>query len=221
MKKVNLLLKSRKELLMKIIESSFEILLAQINHGRIIIENEIDLQLHFSYLLKDMGELHQFSLEDVFTIRLEVPFSSKVPLIKSNSERAKIDIMLSLTDRTGLNNPVKCAIELKYFKAANNREPNSRYDAFADLKNLETYIEEGIVDFGVFLLGTDHEHYVNRPRYSINTADFDMRDGSSYKAKKVLVYNTEKPYGNNIELKNDYDFEWTEIDEKWFLMVEI
>lgn len=59
MKKVNLLLKSRKELLMKIIESSFEILLAQINYGRIIIENEIDLQLHFSYLLKDMGELHQ------------------------------------------------------------------------------------------------------------------------------------------------------------------
>ena len=37
MKKVNLLLKNRQELLMEIIESSFEILLAQINHGRIVI----------------------------------------------------------------------------------------------------------------------------------------------------------------------------------------
>lgn len=221
MRKVNLLLKSRQDLLMDIIKRSFEILLAQINNGRIVIENEIDLQLQYSYLLKNMGELHQFSLEDVFTIRLEVPFSSKVQLVKSNSERAKIDILLYLTDKTGLNTPVTCAIELKYFKAANHREPNNRYDAFADIKNLETYIEEGIADFGVFLLGTDHKHYVSQHTYSSNTADFDMRDGSSYKAQKKLVYKTNKPYGSDIELINNYDFEWTEIIDKWFLMVKI
>lgn len=221
MKKVELLLKSRRDLVMEIIHRSFEILLAQINNGRIVIENEIDLQLQYSYLLKNLGELHQFSLEDVFTIRLEVPFSSQVPLVKSNSERAKIDIVLALTDRIGQIEPVKCAIELKYFKATNHREPNNRYDAFADIKNIETYIEEGIADFGVFLLGTDHMHYVNKSMYSTNTADFDMREGSSYKASKKLVYKTNKPYGSDIVLKNDYDFEWTEINGKWFLMVEI
>lgn len=221
MRNVGLVLKSRQELLMEIINKSFEILLAQIHHGRIVIENEIDLQLHYSYLLKNIGELHQFSLDDFFSIKLEVPFLSKVQLIKSNSERAKIDIMLCLTDRTGLNSPVSCAIELKYFKAVNQREPNNRYDAFADIKNLETYVEEGTVDFGVFLLGTDHTHYVSKQTYSSYTADFDMRDSSFYKAQKKLVYKTNKPYGIDIELRNDYHFEWTEISGKWFLMVKI
>lgn len=45
MKKVNLLLKSRKELLMKIIESSFEILLAQIPINVNNIQFSISFQL--------------------------------------------------------------------------------------------------------------------------------------------------------------------------------
>lgn len=35
------------------------------------------------------------------------------------------------------------------------------------------------------------------------------------------MYKTSKPYGSDIELQKSYDFEWTEIENRWFLMVGI
>ena len=210
-----------KDLIKVIIEDSYNILLAQISKGRLIIDNEASLQLQFSYILKVIGELHQFSPDDLFSIKLETPFLSDVELAKSKSKKAKIDITVSMENRLQKESKVSCAIELKYFHKANHREPNNRYDAFNDLLNLEEYVYSNQYTFGVFILGTDHLHYVNQNIYSENTSDFDMRDDKTYKAGSLLEYKTTNPYGPVIQLKDDYVFKWDHINQKYFLKLFI
>jgi hypothetical protein len=85
---------------------------------------------------------------------------------------------------------IKSAIELRFLKNKNHREPNNRYAIFKDISNFEAYKENGI-DLCYFYISTDHSHYVNQEIYSIDTADFDFRDGFDYKKRKILNYNTE------------------------------
>ncbi|MEH7181112.1 hypothetical protein [Neobacillus vireti] len=209
------------EILKEIIEKSYSIILSQISKGRIIIDNEASFQLQFSYILKVIGELHQLSQDDLFSIRLETPFLSEFELAKSKSKKAKIDITLTMENRLQAESKVSCAIELKYFHKTNQREPNNRYDCFNDLLNLEEYVHSNQYNFGVFIVGTDHLHYVNQISYSANTQDFDMRDGKTYKAGSRLEYKTVNPYGPTIQLKNDYAFNWDSINEKYFLKLLI
>ena len=102
-------------------------------------------------------------------------------------------------------------------KKENHREPNNRYDIFKDISNLEAYKENGI-DLCYFFISTDHSHYVNQKQYSIDTADFDFRDGVEYKKGTILNYNTTKPYGEPIKLKGNYNFKWTEPAENIYFM---
>jgi hypothetical protein len=63
----------------------------------------------------------------------------------------------------------------------------------------------------------DHSHYVNQEQYSVDTADFDLRHGTLYKAGCSLEYRTAKPYGEPITLSNDYHFAWESIGGVYFL----
>lgn len=191
--------------------------MGQVGNGRIIIENEASFQLQFSYFLKTIGDLYQFSPDDLFSIKLEVPYTAKNDLLKSNSKKAKIDIVLSLENRINHLSMVSCAIELKYFQKSNHRESNNRYDAFNDLSNLENYILSKEYNFGVFILGTDHLHYVNKNDYSVKTLDFDLRHGKSYIANTELVYIGDKDY-TPITLKGNYNFTWNKTKDAYFLI---
>lgn len=216
MKNHHLTKQSYENILKKIIESSYDILLGQVGNGRIVIENEASFQLQFSYILKTIGDLYQFSPDDLFSIKLEVPYASKNDLQKSKSKKAKIDIVLSLEDRRKSLSKISCAIELKYFQENNHREPNNRYDVFTDLSNLESYVLSKDYNFGVFILGTDHLHYVNKDHYSHKTSDFDLRHGKKYIAKTELNYNGEKGYPP-ITLNRDYSFSWNKTNKIYFL----
>ena len=133
---------------------------------------------------------------------------------KKNSKTANIDVFFKQDDGT------RCAIELKCFHRANNREPNNRYDAYADLANLEIYLNEHS-DVGVFLLLTDHPHYFD-PKFGPHnkcTADFSLRPGHKYKAGRVLVYDTIKKYGADLVLKNDYVFQWCNVGHDWRALI--
>jgi len=57
-----------------------------------------------------------------------------------------------------------------------------------------------------FIHATKHEHYSYQEIYSKDTEDFDFRDGKKYTSGKILQYKTPNPYGNDIVLKNEYDF---------------
>jgi len=114
------------------------------------------------------------------------------------------------------------AIELKYLKKLNHREPNNRYDVICDISNLEKYKEE-YFDIGYLLVLTDHEHYVNQKEYSDDTKDFDFRHNIQYKAKTKLVYRTEKPYGQPLVLNGNYTFKWNTLhlinNKKLFVLI--
>lgn len=73
-------------------------------------------------------------------------------------------------------------------------------------------------------MGTDHTHYVNQKLYSLDTGDFDMRDGTEYQAGTELKYKTENPYIKNpIVLEQDYVFKWDRIKNSnlYFLKVKV
>jgi hypothetical protein len=124
---------------------------------------------------------------------------------KSGSQKAKIDVFFSFTN-VAKRESHACAVEFKYFKKLNRREPKNRYDVFADILNLESY--GGFAEYGFLIVATDHDHYVNQEAYSPDTADFDFRHGRSYVAGTAATYKTRKPHGPPITLKRSYSFVW-------------
>ena len=205
------------ERLKKIVEISYDILIKKISGGSISVDNEAGFQLQFAYILKCIGELFQYSIDDRFSIELEKNITLNSKSSKSMSNNAKIDIFLELGDKVKQE---KCAIELKYFKKANHREPNNRYDVFNDINNLEIYHNSGI-GLCYFIIGTDHLHYVNQEVYSSDTSDFDFRNGKKYIKNTVLSYKTSNPYGEDICLNNNYDFKWDIFNNIYFLKLEV
>lgn len=203
--------------LKKIIEVSFDLLEMKIANGGIIAKNEASFQLELSYILKVVGQLYEFHPKEKFHIELEKPIKLKNQTLKSNSKKPRIDIyMVFGTD----NDKVNSAIELKFLKKENQREPNNRYDIFKDLAYLEDY-KDNETDICYFYISTDHSHYVNQSKYSEKTKDFDFRDGINYISGKTLEYRTAKPYGNPITLKGNYEFNWSTINDLHFMRVQI
>jgi hypothetical protein len=203
-----------KNRLIKIVEASFQLLEMKIANGGIISKNEASFQLELAYILKVVGQLYEFQPNEKFHLELESYIDLKKTSIKSKSKKARVDIYLEFGND---ENKVKGAIELKFLKKKNHREPNNRYDIFKDISNLEAYKENGI-DLCYLYISTDHSHYVNQEKYSSDTADFDFRNGTHYISGKQLEYKTEKPYGPPITLKGNYQFNWSNPSENLYFM---
>lgn len=194
------------ERIKQIVEVAYDRLCGKVTGQRIEVTNEASLQLQLASILNTLGGLYVESPNERFNIELEKSVTLEGgEFIKSGTEKAKIDIWFSLEDISSQEKH-SCAIELKYFKKANHREPNNRYDVFKDLHNLERY--GNFVDTGFLLVATDHSHYINQAEYSDETKDFDFREGASYQAGTELVYRTANPYGPLIKLRNSYSFQW-------------
>jgi len=206
--------------LKKIIDLAFKSLYEKINGGLIVVENEASLQLQLSSIIKTLGELFVYRRDELFSIELEKPVVLSEGIFeKSKSSRAKIDIFISI-ENIATEEKHNCAIELKYFKKANHREPNNRYDVFKDIHNLENY--GAFTDYGVLLVATDHEHYISQESYSEDTSDFDFRNGSKYNSGKKLEYKTSTPYGEPIILNGSYQFEWLNtVGGTSFMLLEV
>jgi hypothetical protein len=195
-----------KERLNRTFALAFECLRHKINSGRITVDNEASLQLQFAAILKSVGELFEIHRDEFFSIELEKPVELPDSTFgKSGSRKAKIDIFCSFT-KASTREVHSCAIEMKYFKKKNHREPNNRYDVFADIHNLENY--GAFADCCFMVVATDHDHYVSQTSYSPDTCDFDFRHGRTYIAGTVATYRTPDPYGKPIELTGNYAFEW-------------
>ncbi|MCD7849914.1 MAG: hypothetical protein LUH63_09345 [Parabacteroides sp.] len=202
------------DLLQEIIEHSYKLLINKISFGGLIVNSEATFQLELGYILKTLGQLHEFSAEDKFNLFFEYTISLEE--ISAKGKKPRVDIVLRYKD-------VIAAIELKFFKKENHREPNNRCDAFKDLRNLELYKKSGI-DICFFIMGTDHIHYVNQESYSFDTSDFDMRDGKMYHAGSEMKYNTKTPYIKEpLILDQNYVFRWDRIERSnlYFLKVKI
>lgn len=204
----------------ELIQQAFKIFANKLANGGIIAENEFAFQFELGTILKVLGELYEFKLNDKFHLEFETTIVLKNNSLKSRSKKARIDLLIKYK----LDNIVtQAAIELKFFKKKNKREPNNRYDAFSDISNLELYKKN---DFQIcyFLVITDHEHYVSQDNYSSDTCDFDLRHGKQYKANTVLCYKTPnkpKKYENDLILNQDYDFIWKTLGKYFFLNLKV
>ncbi|WP_212515361.1 hypothetical protein [Acinetobacter soli] len=201
----------------EIIETAYKLLTHKLAFGGLTTRNESSFQLEFGYILKTLGQLYEFRLNDKFHLEFETYISLNKKSAKSGTDKARVDILIEYKDEKNLT---KAAIELKFFKRKNHREPNNRYDVFKDISNLELYKEQGI-ELCYFILATDHSHYFNQNKYSEDTADFDFRHGKDYTAGKPLQYKTPRPYGPDICLNNNYNFEWDQINDLFFLKLKI
>ncbi len=122
------ILETYRDRLARIVDDGYDILSQKIRKGRISVDNEASLQLHYSSILKTLGELYEFAKDDLFSIELEKNVVViEGAFVKSKSEKARIDIFLKLENRETREN-TSCAIELKFFRKKNYREPNNRYD---------------------------------------------------------------------------------------------
>lgn len=194
------------ERLKRVFELSYECLRQKINGGRIHMENEASLQLQFAGIIKSVGELFEIHRNEFFSIELEKPVElSDQTFGKSGTIKAKIDIYCSYTN-IATQKVESMAIELKFFKRKNHREPNNRYDVFADIHNLENYGQ--FADFCYMVIATDHDHYVSQEVYSVDTKDFDIRENAQYISGTELTYRTLVPYGDPISLRGSYRFFW-------------
>ncbi len=180
----------------EIIETAYRLLTHKLAFGGLTARNESAFQLEFGHILKTLGQLYEFRLVDKFHLEFETYISLKGTSIKSKSDRARVDLLLKYQDDDSIT---KAAIELKFFKKENHREPNNHYDVFKDISNLELYKNHDI-DLCYFILATDHAHYSDQDRYSTDTADFDFRHNMEYKSGKILQYKTAKPYGLDVTL---------------------
>ncbi len=211
------MLDNYKKRLIQIIETSFNLLEMKIANGGIISNNEASFQLELGYILKVVGQLYEFHPNEKFHIELERPMKLKNISKKSKSENSRIDIYMEFgTESEKINS----AIELKFLKKENHREPNNRYDIFKDLANLEDY-KDHETDLCYFYISTDHSHYVNQLNYSDKTKDFDFRHGKSYVSGTVLEYRTDKPYGDPIKLRGNYSFNWNSRGGLHFMKVQV
>jgi hypothetical protein len=197
--------------LLNIVNLSVPTLFRQISGGRVCCETEATLQLHLGRIIATVADLEIVSEGETFSIELEKP------LRDTASRRGRIDIWFRLSDKD--QRIWRCAIELKFFKRENHREPNNRYDVFKDILRLENC--EKVADIGFMLVATDHRHYVDQASYSVETSDFDFRNGKKYEAGATLTYKT-GGYGEPITLKGNYTFNWKDVDSMLsYMLVEV
>lgn len=201
----------------EIIETAYKLLTHKLAFGGLTARNESAFQLEFGHILKTIGQLYEFRLVDKFHLEFETYISLNGTSIKSKSDRARVDLLLKYQDD---DSSTKAAIELKFFKKENHREPNNRYDVFKDISNLELYKSHDI-DLCYFILATDHSHYCDQDTYSTDTANFDFRHDKQYKAGTVLQYKTAKPFGPDITLNQNYSFKWDKINDLNFLKLKV
>ena len=205
------------ERLKEIVDFSYDRLKSKINGGCIEVGNEASLQLHLASILKTVGELYEVNKNERFSIELEKPVVQACRFNKSGSDKAEIDIFIAI-ENIKKKEKYSCAIEIKFFKKVNHREPNNRYDVFKDIHNLECYD----VDFGLLIVVTDHRHYVNQSSYAPATADFDFRHGKQYKSRTKLIYKTNNPDYPPMTLGGSHKFLWDCVPEGLqFLKLEV
>ncbi|CUH82410.1 hypothetical protein [Tropicibacter naphthalenivorans] len=195
---------------------ALEEVIGQVNRGDLGEANEATVQHHLALSLHLLAREEGLPFSIIMERRIQRTNGGVFP--KKGSNNAEIDVFFTVGE-----DETRCAVELKLFKRSNHREPNNRYDSYADLANLEIYLEEHC-DIGFFVLLTDHPHYFD-PAFGDHrpgTADFSLREGHVYQAQRELSYRTNTPYGTPLTLRQDYSFHWQNDGNDWrFLILKV
>lgn len=193
--------------LKQIIDISYKLLCNKIVSGGIRIDNEASLQMQLGVILKQIGQLYEFSNNDHFTVELET-WQDISSTSKSNKGRARCDIFLKFISESEAK---EAAIELKYFKHSTNEAvTDNRFSLLLDLENLEQYKTNNPNLLCYEIVYTDNENY----------AKLDNR--SKIKITPTISGNTEPYAGRTITLQKSYSSVWDSYSkEHHFLKIDL
>lgn len=190
----------------QIISVSYDILCNKIANGSIIVQNEASLQMQFGVILKQVGQLYEFSDQDHFKIELETPRDIEAST-KSNRGQARSDISLRLFNDS---DSIGAEIELKYFKYDKTQEAvtDNRFSVLMDLENLELYKKREPRLMCYEFVYTDNKNYAN--------------PSTTSGIKLAPCITQSYTYGRKtINLNACYEAEWTAYGEHYFMKTRI
>jgi len=188
-----------------VLATAWEICLQRISSGRIAINKESSLQLHYAYILTQMGELACIAPEDVFRIELE-----------TNHEGKNIDIWCALCD-------CEAAIEMKCFRKISNRAKDiDMYDVLKDISRLESYSH---VHLRRFICLTDNKYYTNRIHKG-HAGSVSIGNGKRYPKELPIQPSWTGNWKDStrdaeITLKVDVEFSWRNVGIWHYLFMEV
>lgn len=194
-----------RERLEQIVSVAYDILCNKIAVGSIAVKNEASLQMQFGVLLKQVGSLYEFSIDERFSVELEIPQYIDASS-KSTNGKARCDIYLSFADK---QNCVSAAIELKHFVYDKMQEAvtDNRFAVMQDLENLERYKAKNPTLLCYEIVYTDNPNYAN-PQ---TTAGIKL-------APKVTQNYTYRE--RTINLQSSYEAEWVNYGSHYFMKVK-
>lgn len=188
-----------------VLTKAWEICVQRIASGRILINKESSLQLHYAYTLMQLGELACIGQQDSFKIELE-----------TKHDRKNIDVWCCLGNS-------EAAIELKCFRKASDRAKDTdMYDVLKDISRLESYSH---VSHRRFICLTDNVFYT-KSSHNGHANSVCIGNGKSYcKGEQIKPSWIGKWKDESrdipIILNNDITFKWAQIEEWYYLYIEI
>lgn len=201
-----------------VIENTWKIFINQFLNKKFNVGLEASFQLHFSSILKLVGELYCIRRGELFFIDLE----SK---IKISGKNKYIDIICGFIRE---KEESKIPIELKLKTLLQSAEAEGAMQIYKDLYDLENLIKQNkSFQFAYFLMITNNHRYVNQPnkntlREVFNTSDgYKIKPNQEYKHTKTKT--GKKFYKENSALifKKVYGFNWTYNKNFYFMKMKI
>jgi hypothetical protein len=190
----------------EIIDKAWEIIFESIVSKRLIINKESSLQLHFSKLIFELGNIYCVLPDEIFKIEME-----------TNYEKKNIDIVCKLFDNSSC---ISAAIELKCFiKKSNRAKDIDGYDALKDIEKLQNYNDFAIKKFYCL---TDNKYYSETEQKGHGKA-VTIKEGTFY-VKNSPIFPTwdwkikrDKP----IEYNQDIKINWLNKNGWYVLIVNV
>lgn len=188
-----------------VIDLAWRLFFERIAEGRIKINKEASMQLHYASILKTVGELYCTLPQETFTLELESAYGGK-----------NLDITCTLGSTSA-------ALELKCFRKASNRALDlDMYDVWTDIKRLS---ELEAFQIRRFICLTDNHKYPHGPHGGYS-ATFSIAEGTSYSQGTELAPPWAGKWANTsrdhvIPVHKDITFLWTHKNGWYYLLLEV
>ena len=193
----------RREDLRDIVRLATKLLARRIAGRSVVADVEASLQLQLASIVQGLGQWYEFAPADCFVVQLEGAIPVGGPAPKGRTDSPRVDILLALGSGQFF---ATCAIEIKYLKRRNARQPLNRYDVFCDLANLELYRQKHVDETYLYVV-TDDPDYMNTVPGGA-AKDFSLRDGCTIAGGTPLSYRGRKRTCREITLSQSYVLSW-------------
>lgn len=199
----------------KIIDLCWDSFSAKVGCGLININKEASMQLQFAYTLKNSLDLAVYNIDESVELELE----TAIPV---DGRLRECDIVIQMTKgETNLYLPIEMKCYKEYASSGGKRGASDIFlkDVYQDLELLESYSRNTNYCSGIGFVMTDFRGLVYPASRNGKKWDYDISEGTFLQGETIR--NT--PIGGkkvNINLAKGYAFNWTKINNFYFLKLE-